>query len=170
MHTESNHLINESFARTLVKSLLGERGHIPIKNAITDIDWELSGKQVENIPYSIYQLVMHMKYWQDFLLRGLHGEKSQLPADIKESWPVENMAENQEEWAEIIKGFLAGIDIACTIAQTTNLDEPLAQYPDVTRADTLRNIASHNSYHLGEIVLLRRLFEAWPPLGGGYPV
>ncbi|MDC2864766.1 DinB family protein [Bacillus sp. BP-3] len=153
-----------------MKSLLGERGHIPIKDAITDIDWELSGKQVENIPYSIYQLVMHMKYWQDFLLRGLHGEKLQLPADIKESWPVENMAENQEEWAEIIKGFLAGIDIACTIAQTTNLDEPLAQYPDVTRADTLRNIASHNSYHLGEIVLLRRLFEAWPPLGGGYPV
>ncbi|MDM5189582.1 DinB family protein [Bacillus sp. DX4.1] len=170
MHTESSHFRNESFARTLVKSLRGERGHIPIKNAIEDIDWELSGKQIENIPYSIYQLLKHMIYWQDFLLLGLQGEKPQLPTDVKESWPVEHMAKSQEEWEEVIEQFLSGVDTACTIAQTTKLDEDLAQYPDVTRADTLRNIASHNSYHLGEIVLLRRLLEAWPPPSGGYPI
>ena len=25
----------------------------------------------------------------------------------------------------------------------------------------------HNSYHVGQIILLRRLLKAWPPPGGG---
>ena len=31
----------------------------------------------------------------------------------------------------------------------------------------LHTIASHNSYHLGQIVLVRQLLGAWPPPGGG---
>jgi hypothetical protein len=32
----------------------------------------------------------------------------------------------------------------------------------------LENLAAHNAYHLGRIVLLRQLVEAWPPASGGY--
>ena len=46
-----------------------------------------------------------------------------------------------------------------------SVDKTLEEWPGET---DWRNIASHNSYHLGEIVLIRRLFSAWPP--GGYPV
>ncbi|MGG3196403.1 hypothetical protein ABEP92_22145 [Priestia aryabhattai] len=39
----------------------------------------------------------------------------------------------------------------------------------IERRGLLRNIASHNSYHLGEIVIMRRLNGAWPPPTGGFP-
>ncbi|MDQ0418878.1 putative damage-inducible protein DinB [Croceifilum oryzae] len=160
---------NEAFVRALLKSLKGERGHIPIANALSDIGWELAGKHIEGIPYSIYQLLKHMIYWQDFLLLGLQGEQPKLPTHVKESWPDESNAENQEEWQKVIEHFLQGLEQACTITQTMKLDEPLEKYPDVTRAEHLRNIASHNSYHLGEIVVMRRLLGSWPPPSGGYP-
>jgi len=161
---------NKAFCEALIKSLRGDRGHLPIKNALLDIDMALAGKRREELPYSIYQLVKHMTYWQDFLLLSAQGHKPELPSDVKESWPEEESPASEEEWQEAIQYFLQGIEKACTIAQTVQLDKPLENWPSETPGGVLRNIASHNSYHLGEIVLIRRLFSAWPPPTGGYPI
>lgn len=89
---------NKAFSETLVKSLRGERGHPPIMNALSDIDVELAGKCRKELPYSIYQLVKHMTYWQDFLLLTAQGKKPALPAHVKESWPEEECPGSEEEW------------------------------------------------------------------------
>ena len=36
-----------------------------------------------------------------------------------------------------------------------------------SRADVLRAMGNHVSYHVGQIALLRRMMNAWPPPGGG---
>jgi len=36
-----------------------------------------------------------------------------------------------------------------------------------TRRDVLWQTLVHNSYHVGQIAMLRRMFGAWPPRGGG---
>ncbi len=161
---------NQAFGEALVKSLIGERGHIPIARALPDITAELAGKRTGEAPYSIYQLLKHMSYWQSFLLTYLEGGKPLMPSHVMDSWPSEEAPENEEEWQAIVQHFLSGIDKACQIARSTQLDESIANFPTETKAGILRNIASHNSYHLGEIVLLRRINGAWPPPGGGYPV
>lgn len=163
--SESNH----AFSQALVKALAGERGHIPIARALPDLTPELAGYTIEGIPYSIYQLVKHMAYWQDFMLTHLEGRKPQPPASVQESWPAEKAPADEAQLREAIAHLLEGVEKAVTIAQTVQLDEPLAHFPGETKGGLLRNIASHNSYHLGEIVLLRRLQGAWPPPGGGYP-
>ncbi|UKS29688.1 DinB family protein [Paenibacillus sp. HWE-109] len=160
---------NQLFGQALVKSLVGERGHIPIARALPDIDAELAGRVHEAMPYSIYQLLRHMHYWQQFMLEHLEGRKPQLPANVMGSWPEETSPQDEMSWQTDIKMFLEGVDRAVTIAETAQLDEPLPHFPVETRAGLLRNIASHNSYHLGEIVLLRRFYGAWPPPGGGFP-
>ena len=110
-----------------------------------------------------------MSYWQNFLLTFLDGGKPQLPSSVAESWPSEGEPGSEDEWQLVIKQFLQGIDKAISYSESMQLDETLTHFPTETKAGILRNIASHNSYHLGEIVLLRRLFGAWPPPGGGYP-
>ncbi|NQX47865.1 DinB family protein [Paenibacillus tritici] len=163
--SESNH----AFAQALVKSLVGERGHIPMARALPDLTLELAGHTVEGIPYTIYQLVKHMGYWQDFMLAHLEGNKPHSPASVQESWPAESAPADESQLQEAIEHLLQGVEKAVAIAQTARLDETLAHFPGETKGGLLRNIASHNSYHLGEIVLLRRLQGAWPPPGGGYP-
>ncbi|SFF18457.1 Uncharacterized damage-inducible protein DinB (forms a four-helix bundle) [Paenibacillus algorifonticola] len=162
---DSNHL----FGQALVKSLVGERGHIRIARALPDIDAELAGRIHQAMPYSIYQLLKHMHYWQHFMLEHLEGRKPQLPANVMESWPEETAPQDELSWQADIQAFLDGVDQAVAIAETAQLDEPLLYFPGETKAGLLRNIASHNSYHLGEIVLLRRFYGAWPPPGGGFP-
>lgn len=166
MHmTESN----RAFAQALVKSLVGERGHIPIARGVQDITAELAGKRMEGAPYTIYQLLKHMNYWQIFMLTFMDGGKPQMPANVAESWSSVSEPESEEEWRMVVEQFMHGVNKAVDYAQSEQLDNPLEHFPTETKAGILRNIASHNSYHLGEIVLLRRLFDAWPPPGGGYP-
>lgn len=98
------------------------------------------------------------------------GEEACIACPCKESWPEEKCPGSEEEWQQIIQYFLQGIEQACAIAQTVQLDKTLEEWPGETPGGVLRNIASHNSYHLGEIVLIHRLFSAWPPPTGGYPV
>ena len=160
---------NQRFGQALVKSLVGERGHIPIARALPDINVQLAGRIHENMPYSIYQLVKHMHYWQQFMLEHLEGRQPQRPTSVMESWPEETGPQDETSWQADIQAFLDGIDQAVAIAETAQLDDPLPYFPGETKAGLLRNIASHNSYHLGEIVLLRRFYGAWPPPGGGFP-
>lgn len=160
---------NFAFGQALVKSLVGERGHIPIARALPDITLELAGQRTEGVPYTIYQLVRHMSYWQDFMLTHLEGGNPQRPSSVQESWPDEGAPGDEAELRDAIGHLLQGVEKAVALAQTVQLDEPLANFPGETKGGILRNIASHNSYHLGEIVLLRRLHGAWPPPGGGYP-
>ncbi|OAX45823.1 DinB family protein [Paenibacillus sp. AD87] len=160
---------NQLFGQALVKSLVGERGHIRIARALPDISAELASRKHEHMPYSIYQLVKHMHYWQQFMLEHLEGRKPQLPANVMESWPEDTGPQDEAAWEADIQAFLDGVDRAVTIAETVQLDDSLPYFPSETKAGLLRNIASHNSYHLGEIVLLRRFYGAWPPPGGGFP-
>jgi len=37
--------------------------------------------------------------------------------------------------------------------------------PGVTLAERLESLAVHNAYHLGKIVTLRQVIDAWPPPG-----
>lgn len=92
-----------------------------------------------------------------------------MPANVAESWSSVSEPESEEEWRMVVEQFLHGVNKAVDYAQSEQLDNPLEHFPTETKAGILRNIASHNSYHLGEIVLLRRLFDAWPPPGGGDP-
>lgn len=160
---------NQAFGQALVKSLIGERGHLPIARALSDISSEIAGRRAEEMPYSIYQLVSHMSYWQDFMLVYLEGGKPELPKNVMESWPNEEYPKNEDDWQAIITHLLQGVERAVEIAQAVELNAPIDSFPGETKAGILRNIASHNSYHLGEIVLLRRIYGAWPPPGGGYP-
>ncbi|HEY7818849.1 MAG TPA: DinB family protein, partial [Vicinamibacteria bacterium] len=36
-----------------------------------------------------------------------------------------------------------------------------------SRLEMLHTIASHGSYHVGQVVLLRQMLGAWPPPSGG---
>lgn len=159
----------QAFARALVQSLIGERGHLPIAKALSDIDLELSGQRIDGLPYTIHQLISHMTYWQDFMLAHVRGEQPQRPPIPAESWPQEDRAADEMAWQQVLDDFLQGIDSACELAQTLELATPLVHVPTETVAGFLRNIASHNTYHLGEIVIIRRLLGSWPPPGGGYP-
>jgi hypothetical protein len=65
-------------------------------------------------------------------------------------------------WEELVTEFLAGSKRAVELGRAP---EALMKEvrPGVTLAARLESLAVHNAYHLGKIVALRQLIDAWPP-------
>jgi hypothetical protein len=111
-----------------------------------------------------------MNYWMDYELHALDGEEPPYPAHAAESWPSDPTPVSAAAWDAEVDRFRGCIDRLR--GWVTKLGEGEAgrivhQRRAETVEDVLWQMVAHNSYHSGQVTLLRRAFGAWPPAGGG---
>jgi uncharacterized damage-inducible protein DinB len=156
----------------LTELLRGNGAHADPLACIDDLPSELASRQVARFPHSIAQLVFHMNYWMDYDLRRIRGERPPYPAHNSESFPPTADLTNAE-WTSAQKRCAELINDVATLANSSELNRPIeATHPShAQRAATLEavlwQLVAHNSYHVGQIAMLRRMLGAWPPPGGG---
>ena len=154
----------------LVKELLallkGHQAHTPLQAAVAGMPSRLYGTVPPPLPYSAWQLLEHLRIAQRDILEFCApppGGYTPLawPADY---WPKQAEPPTAESWDRS----LAAIDTdrkqfeALLTAPEADLYTP---FPWGEGQNLLREallIADHNSYHTGELVVLRRLLGAWP--------
>ena len=73
-------------------------------------------------------------------------------------------------WPELLRAFRAGIEQCVALTgEERALAEPYHWGQEtMTVGYALLDVAAHNAYHVGQIVLLRQLIGAWPPEGGAF--
>ncbi|HVU45255.1 MAG TPA: DinB family protein [Terracidiphilus sp.] len=136
---------------------------------------ELSHRVLQGAPHSIYEELWHITFWQQITLDWIDGIETPFPASPRDGFPTVLDAEG-EYWEQLCTRFFAANARAAaaardqalldqTIRCTSRPGEPIRT---MTVRDQLENLAAHNAYHFGRIVLLRQLLGAWPPASGGY--
>jgi uncharacterized damage-inducible protein DinB len=160
---------------TLIELFYGKGAHANPLACVDDVSFELAGRTTDNFPHSIWQLVSHVIYWMEYELGRIRGDKRAYPAHAAESWPGEAAAANEGEWKKTIAHFKALLAQLAALAEST--PDVLAREVPATHPNHERHSSSlaavlwqtlvHNSYHLGQIAMLRRAMGAWPPKGGG---
>jgi uncharacterized damage-inducible protein DinB len=159
----------------LIELLRGKGAHADPLACVEDISAELAARDVEGFPHSIGQLVFHMNYWMDYDLRRIRGERPRYPAQNAESFPSQDTPVDAAEWEALKERFSALI--AGTAALAHSSPQELNRHIEAThpshneRAATLKaglwQLVAHNSYHVGQIAMMRRMMGAWPPRDGG---
>jgi uncharacterized damage-inducible protein DinB len=159
----------------LIELLYGKSAHANPLACVEDVSFELAGRRTDNFPHSIWQLVRHVNYWMDYELRRIRGEEPVYPAHAAESWPVHAAPANEDEWKKAISHFRELLRQLAALGEST--PDALTREISATHQDHRKHSASllavlwqtlvHNSYHVGQIVMLRRALDAWPPKGGG---
>jgi len=161
--------------RALTELLRARGAHADPIACVEDISAELAARQVAGFPHSIGQLVFHMNYWMNYDLRRAGGERPPYPKHNAESFPAGPSPANAEEWDRLRRDFgwflaeharLAGssrAELDRAVEATTERHNELAG----TLEDILWQTVAHNSYHVGQIAMIRRALGAWPPQGGG---
>jgi uncharacterized damage-inducible protein DinB len=161
---------------TLIELLYGKGAHADPVACVEDLTAELAGRHADNFPHSVWQIVWHMNFWTDYELRRIRGEKPSYPQHASESWlPPGAPPPSEAEWEKEIARFKELIGALASKAgddsQELNRGVPALHSNQQTRTSTvlaiLWQMAAHNSYHVGQIALLRRALGAWPPRGGG---
>jgi uncharacterized damage-inducible protein DinB len=165
---------------TLGELVYGKGAHVDPVACVEDVSAKLATRTVAGYPHSIWQIVEHMNYWMEYDLGKIAGENRPYPDKAIESWPAPpspaaDSRAADELWQAAVDRFvdllaqlarLAESDAATLERRVQNVGSPQSPRESTVHA-MLWQIAMHNSYHAGQIALLRRQSGAWPPERGG---
>jgi len=158
---------------TLTELLRGHGAHADPLACVSDVTVEEASQHPQGHTFSIYQIVWHLNFWMDYERRKIDSEKVTYPAHASLSWPSSGKPPDESEWRTTVERFsellghlesLSGSS-AVVLQREVAADQP-GKPPSSVEARLLQTLA-HNSYHIGQIVLLRRAMNAWPPPRGG---
>jgi uncharacterized damage-inducible protein DinB len=159
--------VNERQA--LIAQLYGVNSHKHLLHALEGCTSETAGSKVGRSPHTIFQILHHMLYWQDITLARLRGERPPRPASAALGWSAPSRPEDAADWEGAIACLAEGLRSIEALLADPEFDlERLADAPrGVSAREELLMLQGHNSYHLGQIVMLRQELGAWPPPRGG---
>jgi uncharacterized damage-inducible protein DinB len=163
------------FETTLTELLHGEGAHANPIACIEDLPADLAARTIPCFPHSTWQLVNHMNYWMDYELHRIAGGAPPYPQHAESSWLSDAAAPTEAAWTQAISDFRNLIakltELAKSSTQFLNREVPPASLQQSQHSSTvaaiLWQLVAHNSYHSGQIALLRRCSNAWPPKAGG---
>lgn len=149
--------------REHVAKLLGwEDAHVGFDRAVAGLPEALRSKQPSGLPYSPWQLVEHIRITQhdilDFCINPKYKELS-WPDDY---WP--RAPAQGREWEGSIEQFRRDRLALERLARNRQIDLESA-IPHGNGQTYLRELllaADHAAYHIGELIVVRRLLGAWP--------
>jgi uncharacterized damage-inducible protein DinB len=151
-------------SRQIEFGLSGKGAHADAENAFEELDWSDAGYCPEGAQHSIFQLLNHIIYWQDWAAKWVGGKTPPIPKHARGSWPGNVSPANQKEWDRAVEKFLRGL---ARLKREAREEDLFSKRGDSTRLRMLRTIGSHNSYHIGQVVVLRQMLGKWPPASGG---
>jgi uncharacterized damage-inducible protein DinB len=162
-------------SRALIELLRGKGAHVDPVACVEDLSADLAAKQVEGFPHSIGQLVFHLNYWMDYDLRRIRGENPKYPEHNSESFPFPSTPIDAQEWDRLREEFSTLLRATAELANSSR--EELDREIEPTHPSHKERAASleaalwqlvvHNSYHIGQIAMIRRVLGVWPPRAGG---
>ncbi len=154
----------EVIDEALEDALAGEGAHVEAQRVFDGLDWRVAARVPEGAPHSVFQVLNHMIFWQDWAVRWLDGRRPPLPRHATGSWPGPPGPRNRADWTRQVDRFRRGL--AGPQEQVRKAD-PFTTRNGRTRLGMLRTMASHTSYHVGQVVALRQIVGSWPPPSGG---
>jgi uncharacterized damage-inducible protein DinB len=137
--------------------------HTTYEAAVEGIEPHQRTARAQGVPYSLWQLLEHMRRTQRDILDFCRDPDYEEPNWPDDYWPAADEIPSDEEWSHALQGFLRDRAELVMLAEDREIDL-YARIPHGTGQTYLRELllaADHNAYHLGELVVLRRALGAW---------
>jgi uncharacterized damage-inducible protein DinB len=155
--------IIKSLRAELSALLKGGNAHVSFQVAIKNLLPELRSKKIENVPYTIWQLVDHIRIAQHDILSFCTNSRYQSPKWPEDYWNKSDGPKGAAEWTGCIQQISDDRRTFINLVENEQLDlfTPFTHGEGQNLFNEAQVIADHTSYHTGEIILLRRIFGDW---------
>jgi uncharacterized damage-inducible protein DinB len=148
----------------LSRLLAWHEAHVDFDAAVAGVPEQLRGQTPPGAPHSPWQLLEHIRITQhdirDFCLNPAYQEMT-WPDDY---WPADAAPASAAAWDDSIAAVRRDRMALQALAVNPSTDL-FATIPHGTGQTFLREIllvADHSAYHVGQLVLVRRLLGNWP--------
>ena len=153
---------NETVLSSLIQLLNKGNAHVSLDKSLENIPFDLLAKKPSQLPYSIWQIAEHIRIAQSDILQFSKNPKYQSPKWPEGYWPSTTKPASEEEWQNCVlqikndrKAFIN------LLKKSDDIYKPFAHGDGQTLFREALVLADHNSYHTGEIIVIRRLLKNW---------
>lgn len=154
---------DRSLREHVVALLTKGNAHATFDAAVKDLPAELRGKTPKGAEHSPWQLLEHLRIAQEDILdfsRNPDYKPRDWPADY---WPATPASPDDKAWDKSVRAFRRDLKAMCDLVEDESVDL-YAKIPHGDGQTILREAllaADHNAYHVGQLILVRRLLGAW---------
>ena len=153
---------DQSVRKQVISLLKGRNAHIDLAGALKELPVEDRGRVPDKLPYSIWSLLKHIELAQwdivDFSTNSQYKARN-WPDDY---WPDSPQPASAEEWDETLNKIEEDRQKMIGLIESgEDLHVPFAHGNGQNLLREAMLIADHNAYHVGQIVLVRRLLGNW---------
>jgi hypothetical protein len=137
--------------------------HVTFEDAVAGVLSEFQGVRPASLPYSVWELVEHIRRAQYDILEFCRNPTYVQPKFPDDYWPETASPPAPDSWSNSVERVRADRKEFITFISDPALD----LYSHVTAGNGqtyLREVlllADHNSYHVGELVTVRRALGIW---------
>ena len=153
----------QALRQHLVELLKGGSAHAKFEEAVKDFPERLRGKKPEGQPHTAWRLLEHMRIAQWDIVEFSRNAKHVSPEWPEGYWPEGDAPPSAAAWDKSVKQFRADLKSMQELVEDGKTDL-YARIPWGDGQTILREallVADHNAYHVGEVVMVRRLLGAW---------
>src|SRR5262245_26226587 len=147
----------------LLYLLRGGGAHLNFEAAIAELPAELRGAKPAGVPHTPWRLLEHPCRAQWDILEFTRNPGHVSPKFPEGYWPAGDAPPDAAAWDRSVAAFRADLramqDLVADPA--TDLFAPLPHGEGQTVLREALLVADHNAYHLGQLVVVRRLLGAW---------
>src|SRR5437016_2742758 len=148
----------DALRKQLIETLKGRGAHADFDSAVAGFPARRAGEKPGGAPHTAWELLEHMRIAQWDILEFSRNPKHVSPQWPSGYWP-ESKTPSDAAWKKSIASFkkdLAAMEaLVSDPATDLYLKIPHGEGQNILREALL--VADHNGYHLGQLVLLRRL-------------
>ena len=155
---------DKALRQHLINLLRSKHAHLDFDTVIARLPAKLRGAKVRGLPFTAWRLLEHVRIAQWDILEFSRNAQHVSPNFPEDYWPKTDAPPSAAAWEKSVAAFRKDLRAMQDLVAdpSTDLFVPI---PHGTGQTILREallVADHNSYHLGQLALLRRLLGAWP--------
>jgi hypothetical protein len=159
-----SHEQDASLREQLAYLLKGGGAHVHFMDAAEKFPVGKRGTYAQGLAHTGWQLLEHARIAQWDILEFSRSHEHVSPEFPEGYWPKTPAPQNEEEWNDSISAFKRDLREMIRLVENPRTDL-YAAIPHGQGQTILREalvLADHNSYHLGQLVDLRRALGTWP--------
>ena len=151
----------DSVRQHISNLLTKAEAHVDLRESLKNFPKNLRGRKPEGGPHTPWQLLEHIRIAQWDILEFSRSAKHKSPKWPEGYWPKTEAPPNDKAWDKSAKQVLADLQaIHKLIADPKrDLTKKIAHGDGQTLLREALLVADHNAYHLGQLVMVRRILE-----------
>jgi hypothetical protein len=153
----------QSLRKELDRLLAGKGAHADFDAAVNDFPPKMRGVVPQGAAHSAWQVLEHLRIAQWDMLEFSRDAKHVSPEWPAGYWPKNAGPADADAWDKSVKAFHRDIAAMRKLVADPQSDlfTPFAHGDGQTLLREALQMADHNAYHVGELILLRRLLGSW---------